>query len=171
MYVQNQRVSSVIDGIIGEVCKNLFEAYGVKLEAVERTMEEEQSLVLCGVLGFAGSAMRGSLLLAGTKTPFEQSRPVEGEMRDWVGELANQLVGRLKSRLLQRGVDIALSTPIVIQGEHIAPLPRQILQPAIFRAHDGLVAVWVDVETTPDFTLGEPIPIEAPSEDGEALFF
>jgi len=172
VFVANEVATETVLDLVQEVCTSLFQAYGVDLTAAADNNRSVDGLVWCGVMGFAGSEMRGSVLLAGTEGPFSRSRPAQGELRDWVGELTNQLVGRLKLQLLERGTRIALSTPVVLQGEHVAPLPRRVLIPAAFAGTEGTVLVWVDVETKADFQLRDaPLKKIAAAEDDEALFF
>lgn len=171
MFEGNLEASGLVRSMMKDATVELFGDYKVKLDLVDDTGPEEGSVVLCGVMGFTGSLARGSCLLAGTEIPFNTSKPSRGVMRDWVGELTNQLVGRLKIKLLERGVEIALSTPVVLQGEHIAPLPRRTLIPLVFEANPGRVFVWVELETVPNFELSQK-PTEAiTTEEGDALFF
>jgi len=85
--------------------------------------------------------IRGTLMLATTRSPIEKLA-AGGPIRDWVAELTNQLAGRIKHKLLARGVDILISTPLILRGEHLAPLPAHPITP--FRLSDadgGLVCV------------------------------
>ena len=170
-FCENGEVANTVTEIIGSACQELFEAYGLPLTALTDADQVPGTLVLCGIMGFVGSGVRGACLLAGTREPFEKSRPSEGALRDWVGELTNQLMGRVKLKLLRRGAEIALTTPIVLQGEHIAPLPRQHLLPSIFAASAGHVLVWLELETKPGFELGVESDEELEPAEGEALFF
>ena len=173
MFESNPAISGVVREFASAACQRLFAAYGVQLVPASDENRAVDGIVLCGVLGFTGSEIRGSLLLAGTQGPFLRSRPAQGELRDWVGELTNQLLGRLKVQLLERGAHIALSTPVVLQGEHIAPLPRQVLIPLVFHCDDGVVLVWTHVESAPGYELGSTSEhaIRPTAEDEDALFF
>ncbi|MBN2192989.1 MAG: chemotaxis protein CheX [Polyangiaceae bacterium] len=173
MFGTNVSVGGAMRAMAATACEELFAAYGVSLRVSSDSNRPFDQIVLCGVLGFTGSQLRGSVLLAGTEGPFAVSRPAQGQVRDWVGELTNQLVGRLKNRLRERGAEIAPSTPVVLQGEHIAPLPRHLLIPLMFDCDQGVVLVWVHVETTPGFEL---MPAADGREDAgtprdEAIFF
>jgi hypothetical protein len=171
MYSENHDIGKLITELMGEACQALFEDYNTPLTRMPDVEAVSEQMILCGVMGFVGPDLRGSCLLAGTQDPFERSQPSKGTLRDWVGELTNQLMGRVKIRLLRRGTEIALTTPIVLQGEHIAPLPRQRLVPLVFKAEPGHILVWLEVESQPaDLKLGDEQPGDAPSEGG-ALFF
>jgi CheY-specific phosphatase CheX len=166
----NDRVNGELSDIAWQACIAMFKDYGVEIEKTNCEEAKTAEILYCGAMGFVGAKLRGSILLAATKMAVERSCPPNGVARDWTGELTNQLVGRVKTRLLARGIETMLATPLVLQGEHIAPVPRRKLNPGCFSCQPGVVLVWVDVECDSDFELG------APSDDltagaGDALFF
>jgi hypothetical protein len=127
--------------------------------------------LLSGVIGFVGPEVRGTCLLVGSRKPIEQSSPGKGRTRDWVGELTNQLVGRLKSKFVRRGLDVALTTPVVLSGVRLRPLPRtDQLEPRVFSAQSGAVMVWVEVEAGLGLTLGST-ELDAAADEGDVLLF
>jgi CheY-specific phosphatase CheX len=80
---------------------------------------------IAGFIGFAGP-VRGSLTIAGSTGLFSSTYPAEvaakpgpGELFDWTGEMANQLLGRIKRRFCARGADFAASTPTAVRGRDI----------------------------------------------------
>jgi hypothetical protein len=166
----NEEVSRELSDIAGQACIAMFSDYGVELERIGCEAAKTEDILYCGVMGFVGAKVRGSVLLAATKIAVERSCPPNGVARDWTGELTNQLVGRVKTRLLARGIKTMLATPLVLQGEHIAPVPRRKLNPGCFSSNPGVVLVWVDVECDSDFVLGDDSEEPATGE-GDALFF
>lgn len=147
------RMQELTDGVAAQVCIDLFQAYGVPIERTISPNPLTEGLAFCGVVGFAGPSVRGVCLLATTEGPLVDSSPVPGMSRDWMGELANQLIGRIKNRLRTRGVEFYVTGPVVVRGQHLAPLPRSELPPLAFSAPRGQVFVWVEVETAKDFRL------------------
>ena len=152
-------------------CKDLFAGYGV---TVRRADESENPIspefFLCSIIGFTGRDVRGTLVLALTEELSGLSNPVAGTnpsatdrliQRDWVGELSNQLLGQIKIELLRRDVEIYVNLPAVLQGQHLAPLPRSQLKPLKFTLADGAAAVWIELETREGFK------IEAATREGE----
>src|SRR5262249_12789054 len=118
--------------------------------------------LLCSVIGFSGKDIRGTLVMALTDRLPGLSNPVQNQMRsaagdptnrDWVGELSNQLLGRVKIELLRCGVEIYLNLPAVLRGKHLAPLPRHELKPLKFSLQGGAIAVWIEVETRAGFKI------------------
>jgi hypothetical protein len=87
-----------------------------------------------------------------------------------VGELANQLVGRLKIKLLGHDIEIGLTTPIVLQGIRLQPLPKAALEPSVFRGAEGTVLVWVEAEVAPGFSM-PPARNPDAGESGDLMFF
>jgi hypothetical protein len=72
------------------------------------------------IIGLGGPKLRGSLVLSIPGPLLAQSNPVGGtqpaELADWLGELANLLLGKIKSRLLSHDVLVELSTPLTISA-------------------------------------------------------
>jgi CheY-specific phosphatase CheX len=162
---------TLVEGLAEEACLSLFEAYGVQLErkAIEDTLQINDR-TLTGIIGFTGNGITGMCLVTASEAPLIASNPGGGALRDWVAELSNQLAGRLKHKLLAQGVEVYITTPIVLRATRVEPLPRVKLVPRSFGAKDGSVALWVEVEVAPDFKL-QPEAAETPIAEGETLLF
>lgn len=164
-----------IDNLVVDCCRELFSAYALETEPrdardLPATMEES---VVCGVMGFGGTLMRGSLVLVATREPLERTNPGGlGSDRDWICELANQLMGRIKNRLLASGVEILPATPAGLSGINLSP-STTMRAPQVFAVGSGFVVVWLDYECPPEFELcPEPLPrAERAVPEGETLLF
>jgi CheY-specific phosphatase CheX len=155
---------------LGEAaCVDLFSAYGVSLDHCDATPVTAQNLSLTGIIGFTGQGVSGTCVLGSTDTPVVASMPGGGQPRDWIAELSNQLAGRLKSKLIALGVTVYITTPVVLRGTRIEPIPQNRVAPRVFRSSDGAVVLWIEVETTPEFT--RSAPGEACAAEGEAILF
>jgi hypothetical protein len=152
-------------------CIDLFAAYGVSLVPGTYPWATSDERLLSGVIGFVGRGIRGTCLLAGNEAVLAATCPEGGRLRDWVGELANQLAGRMKIKLSTRGVDAWLTTPIVLSGVRLEPLPRGKLEPTVFLVAQGPVMVWVEAETERGFALDSARPSATPGGEGEVLLF
>ena len=173
---EDQELSAKLLDLATLSCIDLFGAYDVSLERSASEWSELNERTLCGVLGFVGRGVRGTCLLASTEKPVADSCPDGGRLRDWVGELTNQLGGRLKSQFLAREVEVALATPIVLSGVQVKPLTRGPDHRPIAlatRAGDdgtrGHVLVWIEAECNEHFQLGPEKQVE--NRDGEILLF
>jgi CheY-specific phosphatase CheX len=168
MFVEKSEMTRAIQDLAGAACVELLKAYGVALTPSQSWVESDE-LMFSGVMGFVGESVRGTCLLAAPQGTVEAAAPKQAGARDWVGELANQLVGRLKVKLMARGATIALSTPVVLRGVKLSPLPRTDVEPVVFDSAAGKVLVWVEVEIEDDFKLGEERALTA--SEGELLVF
>lgn len=160
-----------VSDIARQACIDLFADYGVSLEPAgdPRALGD---VLYCGVIGFTGDGIRGSIVLAGSSAALDQSNPIPGSrVRDWIGELTNQLVGRIKNRLLKHGVEVWITTPIVLRGRQIAlETANDSPLPMYFAGGRGGVAVWFDVDSDPEFELHEE-EASATLDEGMSLLF
>jgi CheY-specific phosphatase CheX len=161
---------ALVRRVAAEACKDLFEAYGVPLEAITPSNIPRSKIMLCGVIGFTGPQIRGTCILASTEEPISDSIPVTGSLRDWIAELSNQLVGRIKNKLLGFGAEVYVTSPAVVRGEHLAAPSMCEIEPMSFKSEKGNVYLWVDVEADSNFALLDP-PEPAGAIEGEALLF
>lgn len=168
MFIERPDTTRAIQALAGSACVELMQAYGVQLIPSDDWTESEE-VMLSGVMGFVGDSVRGTCLLAAPQATVEAAAPKDAGVRDWVGELSNQLVGRLKAKLMARGATIALSTPVVLRGVKLSPLPRTDVKPVVFNSSAGKVLVWLEVEVDSDFQLGEERALKA--SEGELLVF
>ncbi len=71
------------------------------------------------IIGLGGK-LRGSLVLSIPTQLVLRSHPTGGtgpeELGDWLAELANLLLGRIKSNLLSQGATIEMSTPLTLSA-------------------------------------------------------
>ena len=153
----------------------LFKMYGVDLVPIDVGQVDGSALLYCGIIGFSGEHIRGSMAVSGSGALLDASNPnAGGAPRDWVAEVANQLMGHVKSRLLGYGVEVYMSTPIVLRGERLALEVRGVARPRTFTdaSARGHVALWVDVETTPEFQMAsEENTALSGLDGGETLMF
>lgn len=166
--------------VTAAACEELFGRYGVPVRrADEREEPISPEFFLCSVIGFTGRDARGTLVLALTEELSGLSNPVAGtkpsattvSQRDWVGELSNQLLGQIKIELLRRGVEIYVNLPAVLQGQHLAPLPRSHLKPLKFTLANGAAAVWIELEARQGFKIEAAAPANEGPAPGDTLLF
>ncbi len=161
--------------IVGQATLDLFGHYGLDLSTLGPTEAERliSDLAIVAVIGFTGDSMRGSLILATVKPILDHTDPTnEAEHRDWMAELANQLLGRVKNKLIARECVIRLGTPVALAGLKLELTPTNDTTAAqAFSSESGQVCVWFDAELDQDFVLPEPVEGEATPEEGAALMF
>lgn len=168
-------LQDLLDDIVVECTQSLFESIGLSISHVANTQEPSE---LVGIIGFAGSKLRGVVGLS--MSPQLAARAVEnatdGEtpIDDWVAEAANQLLGRIKNRLLQKGVTISAALPIVLRGIEVRLAPRsaQPVRVYSFADTDESAVVWLDLQTTGSITVTETVDAaEQPMDEGDLMLF
>ncbi len=169
--------------ILEESTVELFENYNTPVQNHEWNSEEELEMGFVGILGFTGDEVRGTLMISIPTDIVRSHCGIIGEdpiprsiARDWTGELANQLLGRVKNKLFSYNATIFLSTPVTLTGQRIVFLSSDsqcAIGPLLFRYEDECVCLWFEYEVNEDHVWeidGCPDREEHAAE-GELLFF
>jgi CheY-specific phosphatase CheX len=134
-----------------------------------------------GVIGFTSPSVRGTLVLATTTglvtltIPELVGRPIplRDRVRDWLGELSNLVLGRVKVDLSRYGVAVGLATPVTFTGEHLrlGAVQASRTRSWDFSSPHGDVRAWLEAELEPGLELA-PVPDLAPDlASGEPILF
>lgn len=161
----------------------LFEAYDTPLSHLEDGTAAELGPGdgVASIIGYAGSHIRGALVLLSSRAFAANLQPgadaaSDAEIRDLFGEFSNMLLGRIKNQLLRRSVVLMLATPTTLFGQALR-LPTPIGGTSTWHAFDsphGRVFVRFDATFDPDFVLGDEEPIsteDAPAAEGDLMIF
>lgn len=168
-------LQKVLDELVVDCALALFDSTGISLINVEATC---QPCELVGIIGFAGTGIRGVIGLS--MSPKLASQALNGttqsepQLDDWVAEAANQLLGRIKNRLLQRGVTVSAALPIVLRGIEVRVAQRTAAPIRVYRFAAGVesVIVWLDLQTNGEIILADAVaPTEQPMDEGDVLLF
>ncbi|MDP2315073.1 MAG: chemotaxis protein CheX [Pseudomonadota bacterium] len=181
---KKSRNDQVLDAALTEATIATFAHYDVPLTLVGPSPAlRVASHYSIGVIGFAGEALRGTLVIATCMPlvsahcpPGRSSRVrLEDRARDWVGELSNLVLGRVKIALSRRGVTMGLSTPVAFTGQHVR---LGAVHPARTRAWDfaspaGEVRAWLEVDYDRELLLGPDLHTDTDGTlaAGDALLF
>lgn len=156
--------------ILTSKAHELFADYGVT--CVVDTSPPDDRRQLCGILGFTGDRLCGSVVISATEEAIACSNPIgDGATRGWVAELTNQLVGRFKNALFRGGVDVAMSIPVVLTATQLTPLPQTHLEPTRLAVGTGSLTIWLEIEASPGLELAEPTADTMMAAEGEAMLF
>lgn len=167
----------ILEQLVVDCAHALFRHYEVELvHALGATPEDvwEEDLALAGIIGFTSPELRGSLVLAMGKKPLHAVEAESAHHRDWIQELSNQLLGRMKNRLLAYGVNLQMTTPLSMRGFHLTlEASSSDAKPLLFHTPDaGAVCVLFDGESMPGFELVRQESEEtACPDEGELLLF
>lgn len=164
---------AIFQEVLSESCIGLFAAYGVELSPAPIGGHDAiDTLSMVGVIGFTHPQVRGSLVLASTEELLAASNPSSPSVRDWVAELTNQLLGRMKNRLLPYQVELQMSILLVLRGSQIRLVASEREQvPYVFKAGTGVIAIWLDAEAEPSFEMNLAFNPESIQTEGELLLF
>jgi hypothetical protein len=168
---------SLVDGLVQDATRALFETYGVKL-ALDGIQISKllKSIQLLSMIGFCSDRLSGSLLLALPQSVVQRTLPApDASTADWSGELVNQLLGRLKNQLLKYETVITPSLPVVVTGEgmHLPASTRQVTRFLAFASEWGQMFVRLEMEIHPGLELErrQHDSHEANIDEGELLLF
>jgi len=170
-----------IHQVVVDSIRRILGASGMDVADPVTPKEAPDPSQIVALIGFAGSALRGTLTLIAPSQLFRRSFPAHGnvtcgewEVFDWAGELANLVLGRVKVGLAARGVDVESGTPRVMRVSQLQGLPST--EPTVcatsFSTHDGPMTVRIDAVGSND---GRLFTIDSVTDDslpeGEVILF
>jgi CheY-specific phosphatase CheX len=114
----------VLAPLLRDAVEGVFSAYGNESRAVDG---EDHGHDIVAVLGFAADHLRGGLALGISFDLAKRIAPPDcgSPEPDWVGELANQVLGRMRNQLLRYDVDLGVGSPVVLAGVGISVKPSR----------------------------------------------
>ncbi len=127
------------------------------------------------IIGLGGTSLRGSLVLSVPTLLLASSNPTKrketADAVDWLAELTNLLVGKIKSQLVIRRVIVGASTPVTISGRDFRF--RRFTGNPIVHSYDtagGPVYVVIEAIAEAEVSLSEPDPRAAVATGDVVLF-
>jgi hypothetical protein len=182
-------LATSLERIVPMACTEVFAAYGVSaaLRDASAGRPAVDSDVHCGGLqrfiatpGGAGSALLVAPFefLSRCGPPTLRSRTLTRSsasdwilVRDWSMELANQVVGRVKNRLLPYGVTLQTSCPTAVSGHPLALATRErSFRPYVFAAERDVLSVWFWIADAAVAITDPPKVLSIPQEGNLILF-
>ncbi|MBL8618220.1 MAG: chemotaxis protein CheX [Deltaproteobacteria bacterium] len=168
--------SEVMRELLTSCALELFADYGVVLEPAKAPVSPSE---MVAVVGFTSDEMRGTLAISAqldffSRTNVISSEPTEEQIRDWAGELGNQLMGRVKNRLLAYNLVLAMGTPMVIIGMsmHLGQRRTGIVNRLAWTSSQGDIEAWLEASHEAGLWLERSAAAEdAIQAEGDLLFF
>ncbi len=166
---------------LSEALSALMSHYGVELEEIgicaAPAAETSTARQVAAVIGFAGAHVGGTLVLQAPCEIIAACLPLSDLQRrgdaaigDWMGELSNQLLGRLKSKVGRFGVDFLLTPPTHLMGNALQVWPFAIERTVWLSARTpegGALVGMFDLQLGPGLVLTEPAPEDEDDAFGE----
>jgi chemotaxis protein CheX len=167
---------AVISELLAGCIVDLLADYGVDASPVVPPVSPSE---MVSVVGFTSGEMRGNLAIAATYDFFESTnvisaQPTEEQVRDWAGELSNQLLGRIKNRLLAYDLVLAMGTPMVITGLRMDVGKRRtgIAERQAYLSSKGSIEAWFEATVESGFVLEKnESAVDLSQSEGDLLFF
>jgi CheY-specific phosphatase CheX len=122
-----------------------------------------------GVVGFVGPDIRGMFSVAMAGEEFESLSSEDHQ--DWVGELANQLAGRVKNRLGRMGITYDVAPPATLRGQALTVATRDTLIQITFRHPSAACIVQAVVKVERPLELAGEDDGQHRLEEGDLLLF
>lgn len=118
---------TVLSSLVVQTCRDMFAPDGEAFEELTvLTDPQDRETLLASCIGLSGTTVRGALAVVAQRAFFKLTYPSElgvpssdDEVADWAGEVANQLLGRIKNRLASYDLDFTASTPTVVRGDRL----------------------------------------------------
>jgi len=177
MNLTNRGQHSILNALYLEAAENLLAAHGTHAHLVRQhgagTSVPNTPSYVC-VLGATGDGVALSSMLKIDRAVLISVHPLGSaeisqlDLEDWCRELNNQLVGRMKNKLLGYGVAIALSLPMLLSATDVTAIagPDVTVNEHSFRSAAGQIALTLATFVDPQLELRER---EFSGEDDGAL--
>lgn len=142
---RNHLAKVVVDAVVA-----LFEAYGGCAEPAGLLADPvpmQRSVDTAGVIGFAGPKLRGTLILGTNHAPLQRiiDSTTCASADDWIVELTNQLMGRIKNALASFDLEVEMSTPVALSKFAVGRIcDDEAPQHFSFTANGGRCEVWLN---------------------------
>lgn len=170
------RLNDVIDDIVRQCARDLFSSFGLEITPEP---PDDNPVELIGIIGFAGDGVRGTVSIAVSPgVPALALRSIPGSadsgIHDWLAESTNQLMGRIKNKILAWGVSVSIALPIVLRGLQVrlyTPSKAPIRSYG-FRMNSERILVLVDIQAAEELILTkEESPEAEVLDEGGMLLF
>ena len=164
-------IKDILNDIVPNSVMTLLESSGVNVTQHENDDSHYEQVA---VIGFSGDGLGGALGLAVSHALMKiaQGMATDKMADDWLGELTNQLLGRLKNGLLAYGVSYTLALPMVLHGLNIQ-IRNESKQVYKFQCAQGeaQACIWVDANWDVDLEMGLVDENQHAKSEGATVMF
>jgi hypothetical protein len=165
MTLSDTKQHQILNKLYVHACGDLLSAYGLTVDIQEQgtgTGARKKGSYI-SILGATGEAIRLSSMLKIDQDLVVSMHPLgcadisRGDLEDWCRELNNQLVGRVKNKLLGYGHALIIGLPLLITGTDVSPVAApnsEVHEYSVHSAH-GQITLTLGTLVTPDLELRE----------------
>ena len=169
-------VRGAIDSLVLGAFVDLFQAYGVAVAPLPRVAAARAPSIpeLSAAISFTrAGAPPGRLTFSAPDAVLELTRSGVGAglRADWVRELANQLMGRIKNRLLHFSARVDVSSPVTLDSKQVALQLQRSPNTRVYPGRTLRGEVVVTLEGMPDESELSYVGAGAQASEGDVLLF
>ena len=172
-----------LENILTQGGKDFFSNNGITAFNPSAEKIGENEFQWTGIIGLAGDLITGSLaitckedLLMKTHPNIAMGMPVgQEDLTDWLGEIANQMLGRIKNLVLEYGVSFSLSAPTVVKGQsiNVQEQGKKAVTRQFFSADGHPVVLTLVAIINPNFNFDTAVKVSTGTKatEGDSLLF
>lgn len=134
-------------------------------------------MTILATVGLSADDLRGALVVVGPPEFFRRTYPLPdpgaNDVRDWAGEVANQILGRLNNRFARLGCMFSVGIPAIVCGDDLrvelaADRPHAALRGRL-GAHEVLMVF--DIQRSDGSALFRPGEMAETVAEGDGILF
>jgi hypothetical protein len=170
-------VRGILDALVQGSLVDLFQVYGVALAPLPRTVPVQASQVpeiAAAIIFTHGSGYQGRLTISVPISVLELTvsrGALPLQQADWARELANQLLGRIKNRLLQFGLRIQAGLPFSVDPQRTEEPIAAATATRVYAARTLRGQIVVTIEGLPKESELVYVGPAGVASEGEAILF
>jgi hypothetical protein len=177
MKLEENSQHSALNELYREAARDLLCGNGIDINLLDPCAEKPTACdkpCYVSVLGAIGNGLALSSMLAidadllARIHPLSSSAVSEPELEDWCRELNNQLVGRMKNKLLRYDIAVNLGLPTLLTGNRIKAVsgPELTVMEHVFQFGDNSMALTLSIFVEAGFELKKT---KSDAAEGETL--
>ncbi len=164
-------IDQIIKNTIPHAAQIILMESGIDISEEEENKAEYDTI---SVIGFSGNGFGGALGFAAEKSILKAVNNDEySTLREgWIGEVSNQLLGRLKNAMLAYGLEFQVAIPMILHGLGIQ-IRDQSGKIKCFpnTSECGRSCVWLDANWDPNKQLYLAAADQQPQHEGDTTIF
>lgn len=157
--------AATVEALARASADDLFSVLGLEVVSTGADVAPGEMMAL---VAFVHPKLKGCFLLEVSRSVFSARQSASHS--EGLGEVANQLMGRLKNRLLVYGVEVNASLPVLVQGKHLEPILPGDAAPLTWAFTTGQATLWLQVSLAGELVEGPATAIESLGEGTGVLF-
>ena len=167
-------LSEVVHQSTKDAVYELFDSYGVSIQFSDLSESQQENINgFLGMIGFSGVQIKGNLSVWAATEIIEKTGNSNFDKTDWIAEIANQILGRIKNKLLRFDVELMMGIPTSIEtGNLILNFIQRNVKKYRFTHGDGRQIVILLDTVFEDILVNESTKTaDEAVEEGETLLF